>query len=276
MRCPKCGAFLEEGKDICMMCGTNAKTYTPDNNNQFSNVSGFSNNSVQPNQFFNRPQTQTTNLNKYNKEISYNEIAKGDRDFFDFAKEHNKIIKIVLSIVFVLALIFGVYKYIEYKNAPEKKVPVIGELYYKVADTFTEVKANDGYLYSKTGSKGTDCAIEVTYNPTTENDHVKTFFELARQELKPEEDDEGNIIDQLQIFTANEGEQTINKYVWYFLNISYRPDLSTETYSVLKHRYISSTFNGYSYDIKLTNNAGDNACNIALDQFTSSLEFIEE
>ena len=33
MRCPNCGAFLEQGKVICNMCGTNSTTFVPPNNN---------------------------------------------------------------------------------------------------------------------------------------------------------------------------------------------------------------------------------------------------
>ena len=33
MWCPYCGAFLEHGKVICNMCGTNSTTFVPPNNN---------------------------------------------------------------------------------------------------------------------------------------------------------------------------------------------------------------------------------------------------
>ena len=47
MRCPKCGAFMEEGKDVCFMCGVNVRTYVPQNNNMNFN-NGYNNNNVDP------------------------------------------------------------------------------------------------------------------------------------------------------------------------------------------------------------------------------------
>ena len=35
MRCPKCGAFIEDGKDTCFMCGANVNSFPT--NNGFSN-----------------------------------------------------------------------------------------------------------------------------------------------------------------------------------------------------------------------------------------------
>ncbi len=47
MRCPKCGAFMEDGKDICLMCGTNVKTFGGPNmmsSNQPNSFNNFANN----------------------------------------------------------------------------------------------------------------------------------------------------------------------------------------------------------------------------------------
>ena len=44
MRCPKCGAFLEQGKVVCNMCGTNSTTYVPEvTNNNFNKIDSFFN-----------------------------------------------------------------------------------------------------------------------------------------------------------------------------------------------------------------------------------------
>jgi len=89
MRCPKCGAFMEEGKDVCLMCGVNVKTYVPETNmnNSFGNgdsAFGSGNDFRNPNiGGFNR---NNVNNNDY-KNASYAPLKNEDKDIFDFAED---------------------------------------------------------------------------------------------------------------------------------------------------------------------------------------------
>jgi predicted nucleic acid-binding Zn-ribbon protein len=103
MRCPKCGAFMEQGKDVCLMCGTNARTYVPQNNGGFNN-----NNRTSDGMFGSGTGTATNTFTKnYNQpKVDYRNVQlapvkNGERDIFDFFSENKKVISTTLFILFV-------------------------------------------------------------------------------------------------------------------------------------------------------------------------------
>jgi predicted nucleic acid-binding Zn-ribbon protein len=105
MRCPKCGAFMEQGKDICFMCGTNAKTYVPANNNNnnnfnrpvdsaFGSGANFNNNNNNNavfgsgasfnNSNYNQMKENYLNSKKDYRNVELKPVKNGERDMFDF------------------------------------------------------------------------------------------------------------------------------------------------------------------------------------------------
>lgn len=282
MRCPKCGAFLDPGKDVCFMCGVNVKTYVPDNNSFAAQNQGYNSNDSQfkSGKDFSSP---NPNMNQYNTSGSSSDSWRGvktpkdEKDIFDFYAEHKLVIRIVLLIVLVLILIFAGIKYYQYKTKPVELVPVIQDLYFEVDDGFENISAGarGGLTYSLSGEKGSDCSISITSGSTTSENYVQEFFEASKTSIEPEVDKDGEVIDPLKIYSAQENTVTLNGTKWYYMNIFYRKDLESD-FNILKYKYMTVVNKGYYYSILLSNNSNSASCNSGLDNFVKSLEFIEK
>lgn len=281
MRCPKCGAFLDPGKDVCFMCGVNIKTYVPDNNSfavqsqnkDFGSGSQFSNNGPG----YNSPGygSQNSWQSKPNENKS---LAKAqEKDIFDFYAEHKTVIRIFLLFFVVLILLFSGYKYYQYKTKPAPIVPVVQDLYFEIDDNFENVSGNGGkgnMFFTLTGEKGNACSINVDTGVTSSDNYVEEFFETQKKALDPELDKEGNVIDPMKIYSSQENSITINGTKWYYLNVFYRKDLESD-FNILKYKYMIALNKGYYYRVTLSNNTNSNTCNSGLDNFVKSLEFVE-
>lgn len=279
MRCPKCGAFMEEGKDICLMCGVNVKTYVPTANNSFSNQSndsmfgsGLGNNGFGG---MNNQNALPDNRNDY-RNVTLHPVKNGERDIFDFFSENKKIIKLVMIVLFLGVLFFAGHMYYKSKTKPVELVPVFNSLYYDIDDSFKEVsKSNSTVTYSKSGEKGNACSITISLGTSTSDNHVEEYFKNVKKVLEPEKDEAGNVVDKLDIYTAQEDKFVLNEATWYYLNVFYRKSLDSEA-TQLRYKYLTSMFDGYFYDIQLVNNSNDAVCNASLDNFSKSLEFIKK
>lgn len=300
MRCPKCGAFMEEGKDVCFMCGVNVKTYVPDNGNSqnFINTGGgafgsgsnpafgsgsnpafgsggdFNNPSM--NSDFNR-RKEDYNKNKSNyRNVEFTPVKNGERDIFDFFAEHKKLVTIGLCLVLgiILGLIGNVYY--KHKTKIEDPQPVFRNLYYEVDESLQPVGGNNSstVIYSKSGTKGTDCSITITGGSTTSDNHVLEFFANVRNSLEPERDNAGKVVNVLDIYTPQESSYTIDNVEWHFYNVFYKEKATTEPV-VLKYRYLTSLYKGFYYDIELANNSNDASCSASLDNFVRTLKFVD-
>jgi len=255
MRCPKCGAFMDEGRDICFMCGVNVKTYNP---------------SMQGNGFYGQQGGSAfPGLNDYDN--IYNSVKNGDKDVFDFFAD-NKLLVSFISFLAVIAVIFvtGLIYY-RVKSKTVKLQPVIGQLYYKVDDVFKSI--GDGQ-YSLSGEKGSTCNITVSVDSNSTADHVDTLFTSLKAALEPERDSKLIVVNKTQIFTAQEGSIDINGSKWYYLNIFY-PEKDGGTATILKYRFLTSVVNGFAYNVELKNNSNESQCSAALDNFVRSFQFLE-
>lgn len=329
MRCPNCGAFLEDGKTVCTMCGTpinnqdmgfnnmnggmpfndvnngfNNNGFNNSFNNNFGNAfsSGNTNSSYNMSQDFNgnpnanpsfstgsafgngnmnqniskRTEEYEKKFNSYQDQDYKTNIKKEDKDIFDFFSENKTTIKIV-SFLLVFALLgFIGYKYYQHKTKPVEEEPVLLNLYFDVDSSLQQVSGNSNstIIFNKSGEKGSACSISVTYGSTTSGDHVHEFFQSKKSSLEPERDSNTNVVDELKIFTASDSSMTINNTPWYYLNIFYKPAKDADP-TLLKYKYLTSTYKGYYYDIELVNNSNDAACNASLDNFAKSLKFID-
>ncbi len=286
MRCPKCGAFLEQGKDVCNMCGTNAKTYVAagsfsngnSNDGMFGSGRGngdFSSYNPANNPNYNRMKEDYNNNRNDYKNVELRPVKNGERDIFDFFSENKKIVTVVLFAVILAIIGFAGFKYYQHRNKAIELEPVLQTLYYEVDESFQEITGNNsGKVYIRSGSKGNDCSISVSFGASTSDNHVKEFFTLKKSTLEPEKDASGNVVNELSIYTPVENDTLINKTTWHYLNIFYRKDLNSEP-TVLRYRYMSALDKGYFYDIELINNSNDLSCSSALDNFAKSLQFVE-
>ncbi len=272
MRCPKCGAFLDPGKDVCFMCGVNIKTYVPDSNSFASQNKDFGsgNQYANPTPNFTQNTDNTPSWQQNNKKTQ-------DKDIFDIYGEHKTLIRIVLLIILIGIVIFAGVKYYQHKTKQKPLVPVVQDLYFEVDDNFDDISqgGREGLIYSLSGDKGNDCSISVFVDTNLSDNFVEDYFESAKVKLNPELDQEGKIIDEMKIYSPQENEITINGSKWYYLNIFYRKDLESD-FNILKYKYMVAIKNGFSYTIILNNSSNNNTCNSGLDNFVKSLEFVEK
>ncbi len=282
MRCPKCGAFLDPGKDVCFMCGVNINTYVPDNNSfaaqnpnqNFGSGQQFSNPNMNQNNSGFGPSSGGSILDPSK---AYNKTKANDKDIFDFYAEHKSVVRLLLLVLFAGILVFAGFKYLEFKSKPKELVPIVQDLYYEIDDSFENVAGSSrsgGNFYTLTGDKGNDCSINVMTGSTASENYVEEYFESVKAELNPTLDKEGNVEDPLKVYTSQESSVTINNTKWYYLNIFYRKDLNSD-FNILKYKYMVALNKGYYYTVILNNNTNSNTCNSGLDNFVKSLEFVD-
>ena len=277
MRCPKCGAFMEDGKDICLMCGVNVKTYVPTQNVSNQNNDSMFGSGLGNNGFggLNNQNVQTDNKNDY-RNVTLHPVKNGERDIFDFFSENKKVIKLVMIVLFLGVLFFVGFMYYKSKTKPIELEPVFNSLYFEVDESFKAVaSSNASVTYSKSGEKGNACSVTISLGTSTSDDHVNEYFTNIKKVLEPEKDEAGNIIDKLDIYIAQDDKIVLNEATWYYLNIFYRTSLESEA-TQLRYKYMTSMFDGYFYDIQLVNNSNDALCNASLDNFSKSLKFIKK
>ncbi len=281
MRCPKCGAFMEDGKNICLMCGTDVTKYVPENNvnNNFNNnggVFGSGNDFRSPNTSSFSPMGNNR-VNDY-KKVDYSPIKNEDKDIFDKYQENKTLINTILIIVFVLILGFSGFQYYKHKTKPVELKPKFQNLYFQVDEGFEAVSGSsqNQMTFIKSGDKGNACSISISYGATTSGDHVQDYFKSKKEALEPELDSNGKVVNELDVYTAQDSNFTLNNSTWYYLNIFYKSSISSKDATILKYKYMTSLYKGYFYDIELVNNSNDASCNASLDNFAGSLKFIDK
>lgn len=285
MRCPKCGAFMQEDKDTCLMCGTNVKTYIPETNPNAmfssSNSSAFGSGNDFRTGAFSGNQSPVNNMNNVNNfgnkgPFKPAPVKKEDKDIFDYYQE-NKGLFTMLLVIFILGIV-ALSGYFYY-NAMAKEVklePVIQNLYFTVDDSFNALASNGNSTvsYAKSGVTGNDCMITVSVGTSASGNHVDDFFYQTKGVLEPEKDSSNSVINSLDIYTPAEGSASINGATWHYLNIFYRDSAKSDPI-LLKNRYLTSMDKGFYYDITLINFSNDAVCSASLDNFAKSLKFIE-
>ena len=291
MKCPKCGAAIEEGKTVCFMCGASIDV----------GDSGFGSGQSFSTGFGNGGGNQRTTLDDYNPSLnedyykmkeeynnskhSYREKSEkkninpnDKKDMFDFISEHKTIIRIVLTLLAIALVVFLITKWYKKKTTIPPKEPVINDaLYYEVPKEFKEIQnGNSGsVMYTLSGDKGNACSIMVSFGPSTSEDVVSNYYKNIRTNSVADlYDNDFEIKDYTKIPMFQEDQLAVNGVAWYYLYEYYRLKFPGE-YVHLKNRYLNTVKDGYVYSIVLTNNDNDDKCNLYLDNFARTIEFIE-
>ena len=345
MRCPKCGAFMEDNRQVCFMCGANVNDFNDQNMNfntgsypmnnggfQQNNMGGYPQNNFptnnntgafqMPNNYNNTGANtgfgtngnnnyygnvnQNTNafnsgsnynnfsspkgnqrekkndfseafkhLNDYDK--IYDSVKKNDRDIFDFFTDNKKIVRIVglVLLVGLLALIGWRYSVHRTKEKPVK--PVLASLYFQADSTLNRIEGgnNGAVIYTKDGTTGSACSIKIYTAPSTSENYVHDYFKAIKLSLEPEKNTTLKPVNEMDVFTAQNGSLKINGAEWFFLNVFYKAKSTDPNPTLLKRRYYSIIYKGNYYNLELTNNQGDAACEAALDNTVMTLKLIK-
>lgn len=272
MQCPKCGVYLEDDRDTCFMCGTKiTKTPEPNSftNNEFSN----NENNNFSNDYLAQKQAYENRFNDY-KNINLDDY-NDKPDVFDFFSKHKKTMKTVGIIILIVIIGLIIFAIVKHNIESKKDKPVLMDLYYEVDDTFNTQENKNTKQYSKV-INGSQCIITINAVKDTSPNHGPQFFIEMKKNIEPNKDSEGNITDPLQEYLDKAGKRTVNGVIWETLSVSYRPDVTSTSFSLLKYKYLSATYKNYSYDIVLTNEKNNQTCTLDLDNFVRSLKFIEK
>lgn len=282
MRCPKCGAFLEQGKVVCNMCGTNSTTYIPEvTNNNFNNDGMFSTGMNTGNGDFSSYNPAINNYKNVSTKKEYHDVElvpvkNGEADIFDFFSSNKKLLTFGGIILLFAVIGLAGWKYYDVRSKEPVLEPVFSELYYEVDGGFRDVSTSNGTkLYTKTGDKGSDCSIKINYGASTSDDHVYEYFATIHANLEPEKDTNGKIVNQLDVYTPSEGSMKLNENTWHYINLFFKSSVNDDSATNLKYKYLTAVYNGYYYDIELLNNNNDAQCGASLDNFAKSLKFID-
>ncbi len=263
MRCPKCGAFMEDTRDVCFMCGTNVKTYNP---------------AMQNGGFYNQQQGNSNGF-PTNGDYSqiYNNVKNGDSDVFDFFTDHKGLVSFIGFVLVIVVLFVSGFIYYKVRTKEVVLKPEFGQLYYKAnSDIYTSTETPGFFTYGAVGSqKGSSCSIKVDAAENTSANFVYKLYQQLELNLEPERDSKNNVLDPLKIYTLVEGEQVINDTAWSYFNVYY-PAKAYESATLLKQRILAVVYNGYAYTVVLENTNNDTKCASALEAFERSLKFIPD
>jgi hypothetical protein len=146
-----------------------------------------------------------------------------------------------------------------------------------VPKEFTEINncSTGSTMYTLSGDKGNACSITVSVGPSTNEDVVSNYYKNVRTNSVADiYDNNFEIKDYTKIPLFQEDQLAVNGVAWYYLYEYYRIKFPGD-YNHLKNKYLSTVKDGYVYSVVLTNNDNDDKCNLYLDNFARTLEFIE-
>lgn len=268
MNCPKCGNFVEDGKEYCFMCGTKlgGSDFSSPGRNDF--------NPSLNEDYYRKKEEYNNRMNNY-RDVEIKRVKDDKRDFIDIYTEYKIFFKIggfLIIAVAAVAIFLGISKS---KNKEEQLKPSLQNLYYKVDSKLTNTSSNNGdFIYSLSNDKGTSCAIRVYLDNSNSSDHVNDYFTVKEDQLKPVYDDYGDVTDVTSIPLYQRGSLRINNVDWYYLNVFYRKNPS-DNFTSLRFKYLSAGHNGLFYNIELANYNDLAECNTLTDSFIRSLQFID-
>jgi len=258
MRCPKCGAFIEDGKDTCFMCGTNINSFQQQNNYQ--------NNYMQQKNVYNNRMDDYKNVQITAKD--------GDKDIFDIVQEHKLLFRFVLLLLTIAILGTIGYKYYKSKIKPAEKKPIIASLYYYIDPELNLVKGNNEYYYNRSGTTGVECSIKITTGTSESNSQIEDYFKKILEEKTPKLNENAEVENLLDEYVSQTGFIEINGTKWSYISMFYHLQVG-DYYPSLKYRYLSALHNGSYYNIELFNNSNETKCTNSLDSFSRTLEFLD-
>lgn len=278
MNCPKCGSFVEDGKEYCFMCGTKI------GRGDFQSPGRTDENPSLNEEYYRKKEEYKNRLNNY-RDVEIKRRDNEKKDIFDIYQEHNILFRTV-----VLLIVVGVGFFIFFKiKGNQVKVPektgIANDLYYEVSSLMS--KAGDGNEYTLSNGTGADCSIKVVYEASSSKDFKEDLYTAVENNYIPAYDEKGNLEVGAQIPLYQKGDIQINGVSWYYINVLYKTN-EGDNFTFLKHKYLAATKNGFGYTLILTNNTsvGLNSSNSEnrdyytcvhiLDGFMRSLEFVKK
>ena len=268
MNCPKCGNYVDDGKEYCFMCGTKLSS---------SDFSSPGRTDVNPslNDDYYRKREEYNNRLKDYRNVEIKRVENDKKDFIDIYNEYKIFFKIGGFLVLAGIVVFLYLWIAKGNNKDEVLVPKLEELYFNVDEKLTNTNNNGTLIYSLSNPKGTSCSVTVYLDAQNSSDHVRDFFDFRSTALEPDYDDNGEVVDIMDVPLFQNGSISVNNNAWYYLNVFYRKNPS-DNYTSLRYRYLSAGHNGRFYDIELANYDDSNECNTLQDSFLRSLKFIDE
>ena len=268
MNCPKCGNYVDDGKEYCFMCGTKL------GGSDFSSPGRTEINAPMNEEYSKKKEEYNNRLKNY-RDVEIKRVENDKRDFIDIYTDYKIFFKIGEFLVLASIVVFIFLWVAKGHNKDEVLAPKLEGLYFKVNDKLTNTGNNNGALmYSLSNTKGTSCSVSTYLASQNSSDYVSEFFAERQLGLAPSYDDAGEVTDTMAIPLFQEGAVNINGTEWFYLNAFYKKNPS-DNYTSLRYRYFSVGHNGRFYNIELANFDNSDECNALLDGFLRSLKFID-
>ena len=269
MNCPKCGNYVDDGKEYCFMCGTKL------GGNEFSSPGRSDFNPSLNEDYYRKKEEYNNRLNNY-RDVEIKRVENDKRDFIDIYTEYKLFFRIG-EFLALAGICFAIFLWIAKGNNKDVVLsPILEELYFKVDDKLTNTNSGNGaFVYSLSNSKGTSCSITIGLDSQNSSDHVQDYFLSREASLAPTYDDSGSVVDNMLIPLYQNGSLRINNNEWFYLNVFFRKNPS-DNYTSLRYKYLSAGYNGRFYNIELANYEDSIECNALLDSFLRSLKFINK
>ena len=270
MNCPKCGSHVDEGKNYCFMCGTKL------GNNDFSSPGRIDDNPSLNSEYYRKKEEYKNRLSNY-RDVKIERVENDKRDLFDLYSEFKIFFKLGFFLLILALGLFISYRIAVKNNKEEKLKPVILNLYYKVDDKLTMASKSDtAALYNISEGSGTTCSISVAADTSTSGDYVKNKFDEYKNVYigNIRYDENFNVISSSTIPLFTENTISVNGTMWNYLYVFFKGNNKDSKYTFLKNRHLVVGYKESFYQIALVNNENDFQCNLYLDSFVRSLQFI--
>ena len=209
-------------------------------------------------------------VNKEKPAINWGDNLKNRFDFRRKSPEEIKeigrmIFNIASLVIFIIIVAFVYFKFIKADSRSE-----LYGLQFTASDYF-ELTTKDSVSRFYTSKKLKNaCAVRVTYGPdkTDPDNYADVFFSTIKDSFK---NDKGAVV------TKN--EMKLNGNIWQSEKIVFLPTDGTEKKSsdiIPRYNYILMIYNTSVYTVSFNNNNEDSECDLQLNKFLNSLEFIEK
>ena len=170
----------------------------------------------------------------------------------------------VALIIFIVIVVFAYFKFIKV----DKKQELAG-LQYSVSDYFDLSSSDSTYKYYIAKSSKNACSIKVSSGPTNNpDDYADNFFAQIKSMYEKEN---GAVV--------NISEMRINGNVWKNEKIVFVPTDGTSVKSedlIARYSYAIMLYNTSFYQIAFANTEEDKECDLQINKFINSLEFVED
>lgn len=210
-----------------------------------------------------------------NKNGSEKYFKNGEKDIFDFIEEHKMIVRIGLCVLLVVILFLAGRLYYNARLRETEPTGVVGNLYLEYDKSLVATSASNALVLSRNNGVNSDCVITINTNGATSDTYVDDIFKETLKKYEPERDVNYNIINNLDIYSTQQGSYDLAGVNWNYLNVFYKDNEQSQSFKILKYIVLTSNYKGVNYNVEVKNSSNDTSCRYSVDNVIKSFRFVE-